>query len=362
MRFFHRPMNPSPTLKDIARVAGLSHSAVSMALRDHPRIGAATRERVKKLAQDMNYVADPRLAGLIAYRQTKQEARTREALVRLEIVQPEMPTRHSPEEEAMQARARELGYAFDVMESAGDRESLARVARVLRARGLRGLILSCGRVSSLDLVFPWEEFCVVHLNAHPDFTHFTSVLGDDYHASAMAVQRIAALGYRKIGYWEHWVTPLWAKDQFVGGFREGCRVHLSDDNPPLFRVPAEFFAHGRLGAEMRAWAEAQSLDALLESGTGKLWGEISQARKVVPVFGYACIDRDPQFTSCAGMMQNRVVHAATAVDQVHALLVMNRKGPPRVPLSIHIDSEWCSGATLPSRLGERAPDLFVGKR
>ena len=37
-----------PTLKTIAQIAGLSHVAVSKALRDAPDISGATKERVKK--------------------------------------------------------------------------------------------------------------------------------------------------------------------------------------------------------------------------------------------------------------------------------------------------------------------------
>ena len=41
-------MQNRPTLKTIARLAGVSHVAVSKALRDAPDISAATKERVKK--------------------------------------------------------------------------------------------------------------------------------------------------------------------------------------------------------------------------------------------------------------------------------------------------------------------------
>ncbi len=49
------------TLRQIAERASLSVSAVSMALRDHPRIGAESRARVQELARDLGYV--PNSAG-----------------------------------------------------------------------------------------------------------------------------------------------------------------------------------------------------------------------------------------------------------------------------------------------------------
>lgn len=44
------------TIKDIARELGIAPSTVSMALKDSPLIGVATREKVKALAKKLNYV------------------------------------------------------------------------------------------------------------------------------------------------------------------------------------------------------------------------------------------------------------------------------------------------------------------
>lgn len=46
------------TLRDIAEQSNLSISAVSMALHDHPRIGADSKARVHELARDLGYVAN----------------------------------------------------------------------------------------------------------------------------------------------------------------------------------------------------------------------------------------------------------------------------------------------------------------
>ena len=44
------------TLNELAKQLGLSNATVSMALRNSPRIAADTRERVRKLAGELNYV------------------------------------------------------------------------------------------------------------------------------------------------------------------------------------------------------------------------------------------------------------------------------------------------------------------
>ncbi|HEY0189309.1 MAG TPA: LacI family DNA-binding transcriptional regulator [Cellulomonas sp.] len=49
------------TLREVAEEAGLSVSAVSMALKDHPRISQETKERVRRIAAGLGYV--PNSAG-----------------------------------------------------------------------------------------------------------------------------------------------------------------------------------------------------------------------------------------------------------------------------------------------------------
>ncbi|MEX0828534.1 MAG: LacI family DNA-binding transcriptional regulator [Haliea sp.] len=46
------------TIKDIAKQLGLAHTTVSRALNDHPRISAATKNRVQKAARDLGYIAN----------------------------------------------------------------------------------------------------------------------------------------------------------------------------------------------------------------------------------------------------------------------------------------------------------------
>src|SRR4051812_45510213 len=68
------------TLRDIARAAGVHFSTVSLALRDHPRIPAETRERLRQLARELGYVADPLLASLSSYRSARRRVPFRSSL------------------------------------------------------------------------------------------------------------------------------------------------------------------------------------------------------------------------------------------------------------------------------------------
>ena len=58
----------SVTIRDIAKVAGVSPSTVSRALTNHPRISAVTKERIQQLAQEMGYTPSFLARGLVTRR------------------------------------------------------------------------------------------------------------------------------------------------------------------------------------------------------------------------------------------------------------------------------------------------------
>ena len=62
-----RRISQPPTnlqMADIARLAGVSESTVSRALKDSPLIAARTRERIRRLAEEAGYVVNPVASGL----------------------------------------------------------------------------------------------------------------------------------------------------------------------------------------------------------------------------------------------------------------------------------------------------------
>ena len=54
----------NPTSRDIAEVAGVSQATVSRALRNSPLVRKETRERIQKIARDLNYFVNRNAAGL----------------------------------------------------------------------------------------------------------------------------------------------------------------------------------------------------------------------------------------------------------------------------------------------------------
>ena len=58
------------TMKDIAKIAGVSINTVSRALNDKPEINEKTRRRIKRIARELNYTPNS-IAASLASRKTK---------------------------------------------------------------------------------------------------------------------------------------------------------------------------------------------------------------------------------------------------------------------------------------------------
>jgi len=65
------------SLRDVARAVGVSHMAVSLALRDDPRVSEARRREIRAKAEQLGYRPDPMLSSLAAYRNTRRSTTVR---------------------------------------------------------------------------------------------------------------------------------------------------------------------------------------------------------------------------------------------------------------------------------------------
>jgi DNA-binding LacI/PurR family transcriptional regulator len=191
------------TQRDVARAAGLSRPAVSLALRNHPGISAATRERVLRLAQEMGYVPDPVLSVLASYRWPSTRARATVSIALLELRTPaeaDLSGYPGAVRQGALERARALGFEVSIFNLAEYEGNLRRLLRVIRHRGIGGIIvLPVETAVTLDAAAGWEEFSVVAATTSILAPRFHRVVPNQLQAMSALLEKLHAMGYRRIG-------------------------------------------------------------------------------------------------------------------------------------------------------------------
>lgn len=154
-------MQKRVTQRDIAQKAGVDVSTVSLALNKHPRIPATTRARILDIAQELGYRPDPALSSIAASRWAgHRDARgmvlaflvddLRKAEVELKLYL-----------EGVRQQADSLGYLLEPI-SLNQYPHAQAVLRVIRARGMRGIIIGQSREDVPDALDTQAPVPVVH--------------------------------------------------------------------------------------------------------------------------------------------------------------------------------------------------------
>ena len=178
-----------PTIKDIARVTGVSVATVSRALRDLPYVAPETRSRVVEAAAELQYEADPQASRLVSGRTWT-----------IGVVAPQFGT-WFPFRALGGINSVFAGAGYDVlismMTSPGDRRRFLQDARSF-CRRVDGLVLIDTFVSlegdSADAFFDRPAVAVGET-----LEGASSITIDNRAAARRAVQHLVELGHTRIG-------------------------------------------------------------------------------------------------------------------------------------------------------------------
>src|SRR5450432_2814482 len=186
----------------LAKLAGVSASAVSLALRHSPRISGATRERIHRLARESGYAPDAKIVELMRHLRRPRADRQLASFGVIsfyETLRPWARSRHlGAIFEGMTRRAGELGFRLEPLWLRAPGMTYRRFRGILDARGIEGL-LSFGR-PDLDQEFPAElgahAIVTVGLSIRTPLHRVTSHF---YNDTVNVLDRVHALGYRRPG-------------------------------------------------------------------------------------------------------------------------------------------------------------------
>jgi LacI family transcriptional regulator len=186
-------VNKRPTIKDIAKIAGVSAATVSLALNHHPKISRKTGDRIASIAERLHYVPNYVARSLVG-RQSKTLG-----LVITSILNPFYPELAK----GIEDKAMELGYTVILCSTTYDHRLQQRFIDVLRSKGVDGIVFASVEIDDPD-VRPLlaDGFPFVLVNRRIRNRRYDKkidyVVLDNFAGGYLAMQHLLRLGHRRI--------------------------------------------------------------------------------------------------------------------------------------------------------------------
>jgi DNA-binding LacI/PurR family transcriptional regulator len=344
------PEESRPTLKDIARLSGVSVMTVSRVLRGSPKVSAQKRETVLEAARRLEYQPDPNLARLMQAVRGRKTRQTRSviAVIREHVPKDGLlsPSYQYVPLEDIRRRAHGHGYAVEEFFLGRDGLTPKRLQKILHARGIEGVIVSPQSVelpcSKLDYSF-FSAVTFGNAMSRPAL-HMTA--GNMTLGIQMAAALLGQRGYQRVGV----AVTRWIVNRSQFGYSGGL-FHWQQSLPPKCRVPLLLFPENDLRRGFNTfaqWMQAHQPDAVISFDT-YVPGWLQRLGLRFPQdVGFVVHDWTPNMAGLAGIYQQRDHLAAAAVDLVVTQISQHERGIPEVPRQIMITPKWVEGGSVRS--------------
>lgn len=201
--------NSASTIVDIANALGVSPSTVSRALKDHPYISQATKDKVKKTAAKLGYRRNTLAAGL----------RNKHSNI-LGLVVPRISMYfQSSVITAIQNTVHEMGYDVIICQSKDSYPLEVEVVNALYGSRVEGLIASCTMYTtdfSHFKIFTDNHIPVVFYDRVPKSYPAHVIRGDDFQGGYQAGKFLVSRGCKDIAFINGVMTCNLYQDRLVG--------------------------------------------------------------------------------------------------------------------------------------------------
>jgi LacI family transcriptional regulator len=364
-------MKTRVTQTDVARVAGVHNTTVSLALRNSPAIPEPTRKRIQEIAEQLGYQPDPVLRALVAYRNGRMAQRRKDTLAYVTNWDTRWGWRAIPGHEqawqGAQRKAAEFGYQLEHFWLGEPDLTPRRLSDMLFHRGVTGVLLA----SQLPLKgglddFDWSRLCAVKIGTRPQAPALHRVTSDHAGIVRLAMRGVLAAGYRRIGF----VLPQWwdelADHAWSAGFQLEQRRLPIDTRIPLLSG----WSRAAAGPDASGLSELTAIEALerwyrkhrpevIVGYDSTVLGRVERAGLAVPRdVGYVDLSADRNDHRLAGVCPHGERVGEIAVEALSGYLQQNLFGLPDVPTTTLVEGGWVAGRSLPAL---RLPPPWAGE-
>lgn len=335
------------TMNVVADKAGVSRMTVSRALRDDPSISATTRHLIKRIANELGYRPDPLISQFMSRVRISNQVGA-ETIAWLTT----WPTKGGWRKylglhafyDGAKHHAISLGYKLEEFWLMAPGMTGQRMTDILRARGIRGILVAPLFEIRQQLYIDWQYFAVATCGGYTMLNPRMHRACCNYmHSVMVAYAAFQRLGYERVGI---------AYSEEIHNRLEGqwlAQTLLEQSKlPESCCIPSLIMPRWENGENRFIdWFQRYQPDAILSLEQVPGWlaangvdipGDCAFATIDIPLKGAAHVDEQHHQVGEAG------------INLIIEQLNMNRFGPPVSPRTMQVECKWVDGPTAPPKV------------
>lgn len=332
------------SLRDIAAHARVSHTTVSLALRNDPRILPATRKKIARLAASLGYQRNAVLGDLMAHLRTLKTRATHSTLGFITAWPTRDGWRHAANHRrfhaGVQSRARELGYGVDEFWLKERAMTPARMTSILRARGIKGLIIHSLPEANGKLDLHWQHFACVTKGLTVAAPAVHRVVSSHYDDMQLVLRKLKQRGYERLG-----LVLGQSHDLRVGRAWLASYCLHENEIAPSRRIPALLYPQPDAALFAR-WMKAHQPEVILFADELVPQWLAALGPKLKRATGLVHLDWSPEYAPMAGIDSDPEVLGSAAVDLLVGQLHAHEYGIPQREKVVEVMGRWVAGSTI----------------
>lgn len=338
-------------MRDVAAAVGVHQTTVSLALRNHPSIPPATRQRIRAAAEQIGYRPNPLLSAFNFHRVASHPVKGAPTIAM--VFDAQMHPRSVGHEyprlllQAARATAAERGYRIEPFVLAENNLRAKQLSRVLAARGIDAVIVTTFGLDTPLLELDWARLCAVKIESMHVAPALETISNDQWQAARLGLRHLRELGYRRVGL----VTAEEDEKRLGEPFRTGMLVEQAAI-PEVERVPTLLFSgrtEARLGERIRDWLRQHRVDAVMSNWNNVIEVVRQHGWQVPQDVAVASLDLPVRSLELAGVLQNHALVARRAVEHLLLLLQAHQRGVPEMAPVTLVPGKWRDGPSAPRK-------------
>lgn len=331
--------------KDIGREAGVSAMTVSLAMRNHSSIPDRTRQRIRKVAEELGYRPDPKISEMMQYMSWRRGHREFPVLCFLDLWERKRAWQESTYVkrlfEGAKKRAEALGYDLQDFWLREPHMSARRLRDILKTRHILGILIPPLPPETRQLDFSIKGFTAVTTSYSSESIGCHLVTNNRHQIIQLALQKVLEKGFRKIGLALNEDLDRRSNHDIVAHF-----LFYQQTIPEKDRVR---ILYGKKLTEKAVgkWYLSERPEVVISMSNSIYDWLVSMGLSVPGDVGFVSLSTYKGYPeNYTGVDERSDVVGAAAIDVLTAHLQRHETGLPAHRKMTLLEGEWLEGKTL----------------